>query len=55
VFFLTEDLSRTMSIVGQWTAVNAIIFIVQVIAVVFTFKLYKTTNSNRTNDNNSTA
>ncbi|MDR0470451.1 MAG: hypothetical protein LBH79_01835 [Nitrososphaerota archaeon] len=55
VFFLTEDLSRTMSIVGQWTAVNVIIFIVQVIAVVFTFKLYKTTNSNRTNDNNSTA
>jgi uncharacterized repeat protein (TIGR02543 family) len=41
VFFLTEDMSRVMGWVDKWTIVNAIIFIVEIIAIVFTFKSKK--------------
>ena len=38
VFLLTEDMSRPMALVDNWTIVNVIIFIVELIAIVLTFK-----------------
>jgi H+/gluconate symporter-like permease len=38
VFILTEDMSRPMALVDNWTIVNVIIFIVELIAIVLTFK-----------------
>ncbi|MCL2172495.1 MAG: InlB B-repeat-containing protein [Candidatus Bathyarchaeota archaeon] len=38
VFILTEDMSRPMVLVDKWTIVNAIIFIVELIAIALTFK-----------------
>jgi heme/copper-type cytochrome/quinol oxidase subunit 2 len=38
VFLLTEDMSRPMALVDSWTIVNVIIFVVELIAIVFTFK-----------------
>jgi len=38
VFLFTEDLSRPIGLVDSWTAVNAIILAVQIIATAFTFK-----------------
>ncbi|MDR0471503.1 MAG: InlB B-repeat-containing protein, partial [Nitrososphaerota archaeon] len=38
VFLLTEDMSRPMALVDNWTIVNVIIFVVELIAIVLTFK-----------------
>ena len=38
VFLLTEDLSRPMALVDNWTIVNAIILAIQILAIVLTFK-----------------
>jgi preprotein translocase subunit SecG len=38
VFLLTEDMSRTLAMVDNWTIVHVAIFIVEIIAIVFTFK-----------------
>jgi H+/gluconate symporter-like permease len=46
VFFLTEDMSRSMAMVDKWTIVNAIILAVEIIAIVFTFKHNKNNNKN---------
>ena len=42
VFLLTEDMSRPRAWVDSWTIVNAIIFIIEIIAIAFTFKTKKT-------------
>jgi uncharacterized repeat protein (TIGR02543 family) len=47
-FLLTEDLSRTMTLVDKWTIVNVIIFAAQIIAIVFTFKRKKNNNTEET-------
>jgi hypothetical protein len=53
VFFLTEDMSRVMGSVDKWTIVNAIIFIVEIIAMIFTFKFKKESDTkNTTNSKN---
>jgi hypothetical protein len=41
VFLLTEDMSRMMVWVDSWTIVNAIILVVEIIAVTFTLKSKK--------------
>jgi uncharacterized repeat protein (TIGR02543 family) len=46
VFLLTEDMSRTMALVDWWTIVNAVIFIVEVIAIVLIFKREKKKQDN---------
>jgi hypothetical protein len=38
VFLLTEDMCHPMCMVDKWTIVNAIIFIVEIIAITFIFK-----------------
>ncbi|MDR0797791.1 MAG: hypothetical protein LBE70_03630, partial [Nitrososphaerota archaeon] len=38
VFLLTEDMTRPMVLVDRWTIVNAIIFIIELIAIALTFK-----------------
>jgi Mg2+/citrate symporter len=38
VFILTEDMSRKMAIADIWTIVNAIIFIVEITAILFIIK-----------------
>ena len=38
VFLLTEDMSRPMALVDNWTIVNVIILIVELIAIVLAFK-----------------
>ncbi|MCL2477709.1 MAG: hypothetical protein FWE73_10590, partial [Candidatus Bathyarchaeota archaeon] len=48
VFLLTEDMSRTMTLVDKWTIVNVIIFAVQITAIVFTFKRKKNNNTEET-------
>ncbi|MCL2477064.1 MAG: hypothetical protein FWE73_07370, partial [Candidatus Bathyarchaeota archaeon] len=53
VFLLTEDMSRTMTLVDKWTIVNVIIFAVQIIAIVFVFKHQKTNNADNTEEPNS--
>jgi heme/copper-type cytochrome/quinol oxidase subunit 2 len=50
VFFLTEDLNRTMGLVDNWTIVNVIMLVVEVIAVAFVFK-YKKHQQNSENPN----
>ncbi|MCL2642268.1 MAG: InlB B-repeat-containing protein [Candidatus Bathyarchaeota archaeon] len=44
VFILTEDMSRPMVLFDKWTIVNAIIFIVETIAIALTFKHKKNTD-----------
>ncbi|MCL2477764.1 InlB B-repeat-containing protein, partial [Candidatus Bathycorpusculum sp.] len=41
VFILTEDMTRPMALVDKWTIVNAIIFIVEIIAIALIFKRKK--------------
>ena len=41
VFLLTEDMSRPRAWVDNWTIVNAIIFIIEIIAIAFAFKTKK--------------
>ncbi|MDR0470616.1 MAG: hypothetical protein LBH79_02675 [Nitrososphaerota archaeon] len=41
VFLLTEDLSRTMGLVDNWTIVNVIILVVEIIAATLVFKYTK--------------
>ncbi|MCL2135657.1 MAG: InlB B-repeat-containing protein, partial [Candidatus Bathyarchaeota archaeon] len=41
VFLLTEDMNLTMALVDNWSIVNAIIFIVEIIAIVLIFKRKK--------------
>jgi membrane protein YdbS with pleckstrin-like domain len=41
VFLFTEDMSHSRVWVDNWTVVNVLIFIVEVIAIVFTFKTKK--------------
>jgi uncharacterized membrane protein len=38
VFLLTEDMSRTMGWVDNWSIVNAIIFVIEIIAISLSFK-----------------
>jgi predicted outer membrane repeat protein len=38
VFLLTENMNNPMTIVDKWTIINAIIFIVEIISIIFTFK-----------------
>ena len=45
VFFLTEDWHLTRVIVDKWTIVNAIIFVVELICMLFVFKRQKTKNT----------
>jgi uncharacterized repeat protein (TIGR02543 family) len=45
VFFLTEDMSLQMTIVSKWTSVNTIIFLLELIALFFTFKHKKTSTN----------
>jgi len=49
VFFLTEDMSRPMVLVDNWTIVNVIVFIVELIAIAFTFK-HKKNNTDNTEE-----
>jgi uncharacterized repeat protein (TIGR02543 family) len=42
LFLLTEDMNNTMGWVDQWTIVNAILFTIVAIAVVFVLKIKKT-------------
>jgi uncharacterized repeat protein (TIGR02543 family) len=55
VFLLTEDMSRTMTLVDGWTIVNVIIFAVQIIAIAFVFKHQKNSNADNTEEPNSSA
>ena len=48
IFFLTENTSLSMGWVDKWTIVNAIIFIVEILAITLTFKQKK----NNDNDEN---
>jgi len=41
LFFITEDMRLPMVLVDRWTIVNAVIFIIEVIAVLFVFKKKK--------------
>ena len=38
VFFITEDMTKLMVLVDRWTIVNAVIFILEVVGYVFSFK-----------------
>ena len=38
VFILTEDVTRPMALVDRWTILNVIIFVIELIAIVLTFK-----------------
>jgi len=42
VFLLTEDLSLKMGLVDRWTIVNAILFVVEFVAIILVFKHKKT-------------
>ncbi|MCL2642668.1 MAG: hypothetical protein FWD52_04045, partial [Candidatus Bathyarchaeota archaeon] len=56
-FLLTEDMSRPMALVDKWTIVNAIVFIVEIIAVVLVFRHNKNNiavNNNAMDPNSST-
>jgi predicted outer membrane repeat protein len=53
VFLLTEDLSRPMALVDEWTIVDVIILAVQIIAMGFTFKHQKNNNADNTEEPNS--
>jgi uncharacterized repeat protein (TIGR02543 family) len=46
VFILTEDMNNPMVLIDRWTIVNAIIFIVEIMAIIFTFKRKKKNNQN---------
>ncbi|MCL2477162.1 InlB B-repeat-containing protein [Candidatus Bathycorpusculum sp.] len=57
VFVLTENWSLPMAWADRWTVVNAIIFVAQIIAILFVFKHVKKENNNTddekgANDNN---
>jgi hypothetical protein len=41
VFLLTEDMSRVMGMVDNWTIVHVVIFVMVIIAVMFVFKRRK--------------
>jgi uncharacterized repeat protein (TIGR02543 family) len=51
VFLLTENMKLPMTMVDKWTIINAIIFIVEIIAIILTFKHKKGTTNN--DDDNS--
>jgi cytochrome bd-type quinol oxidase subunit 2 len=38
VFLLTEDMSRVMGLVDKWTIANAVIFVAELIAILFALK-----------------
>jgi uncharacterized repeat protein (TIGR02543 family) len=38
VFLLTEDMSRKMVMIDKWTIVNAVIFIIEIIAILYIYK-----------------
>jgi len=48
VFLLTEDLNLKMALVDKWTIVNAIIFLAELVAIIFVFKHKKISNTNNT-------
>ncbi|MCL2172677.1 MAG: hypothetical protein FWB84_03430, partial [Candidatus Bathyarchaeota archaeon] len=50
VFLLTEDLRLIMGMVDKWTVVNAIIFIVELIAIALIFKRTKETAKQQMQD-----
>jgi uncharacterized protein YpmB len=50
VFVLTENWSLPMAWVDRWTIVNAIIFVAQIITIVFIFKHVKKENNNADDD-----
>ena len=47
VFLFTEDMSRKMTMIDNWTIVNAIIFIAEIIALILIFKHKKDTDNNK--------
>ncbi|MCL2642273.1 MAG: InlB B-repeat-containing protein, partial [Candidatus Bathyarchaeota archaeon] len=48
VFLLTENMNYTMTLVDKWTIVNAVIFVVEIIAIALIFKHKKTTTTTTT-------
>jgi heme/copper-type cytochrome/quinol oxidase subunit 2 len=45
VFFLTEDMSLPMGMVDKWTIVNAVLLVVEVLAIIFVYKTVKQTKT----------
>ncbi|MCL2134138.1 MAG: InlB B-repeat-containing protein [Candidatus Bathyarchaeota archaeon] len=54
VFILTEDMTLPMQYVDKWTIVNAIIFIVEIIAITLTFKHQKIDKTKPDEEDNQT-
>jgi uncharacterized repeat protein (TIGR02543 family) len=54
VFLLTEDMKLSMTMVDNWTIINAIIFIIEIIAIILTFKRKKDTTNNKEQERSNT-
>jgi len=50
VFLLTEDMSHMMSMVDRWTIVNAVIFVTEILCLIFVFKSQKNTPKQKPNE-----
>jgi uncharacterized repeat protein (TIGR02543 family) len=56
VFFLTENMNNPMTMVDKWTIINAIIFVIELVAIAFIFKRKKTTTeTNEKQEDNTTS
>ncbi|MCL1970703.1 MAG: DUF5979 domain-containing protein [Candidatus Bathyarchaeota archaeon] len=54
VFFLTEDMKLPMILIDKWSIVNAVILLVEIIAIAFTFKRKDALKIKRKYESNST-